>query len=78
MNFVDYLQRDIKNVEDIFTKDHGACLKQYGKGERPHPQDYKHKLDTKNGIDAYGISRYQTSTGALRWAIELGCIYINT
>ena len=39
MNYGYYLHRDIKNTEDIFYKDRGACLKQYDKGKRPYPQD---------------------------------------
>ena len=35
MHCVEYLQGDIKNVEDILSKDRGACLKQYGKVKRP-------------------------------------------
>ena len=39
MHYVDVLKGDIKNVEDIISKDHGACLKQYGKGKKPYPWD---------------------------------------
>ena len=35
MYCVYYLQKYIKNVEDILYKDRGACIKQYGKGKRP-------------------------------------------
>ena len=78
MNCVDYLQGDINNIEDIFSKDHEVCIKQYGKGKGPYPHDYMHELNIANKLDAYCISRYQQFIGTLRWAIELGHIYINT
>ena len=59
MHCVYYLQGDINNMEDILSKYYGACLKQYGKGKRPHPQDYRPKLDITNELYADGIIRYQ-------------------
>ena len=78
MHYVYYLKGAIKNVDDIISKNHGVCIKQYGNGKRPYPQDYMPELDIMNELDAYGISRYHKFIGMLRWEIELGCIDINT
>ena len=51
------------NVEGVLSKDHGVCLKQYGKGKRPYPQDYSPKLDITNKLDVDGIIRYQKFIG---------------
>ena len=71
-----YLQGAIKNVDNIFSKDHGACLKKYGKVKSPYPQYYRPKLDITNELDAYGISRYHKFIGTPIWSIELGHIDI--
>ena len=62
---VDFIQEDVKNVEDILSKDHGAYIKQYGKGNMPYPQNNRPKVDITNELDEDGISRYQKFVGTL-------------
>ena len=57
MYCLDYLQADIRNVDDILTKDHGDCLKQRGRGNMPYPQDYMLKLYITNELDGDEIIR---------------------
>ena len=64
-------------MDDIFSKYHGECLKQYDNGKSPYPQYYRPKLDITNELDAYGISRYQKIIGTLIWVIEIGHTDIN-
>ena len=69
MDCIDNLQGAINNVGYIISKDHGMCLKQYGKGERPYPQDCRPDLGKTNELDAYGFSRYQKFIRTFIWYI---------
>ena len=78
MHCVYFIQGDIKNIEDVLSKYHEMCIKKYGKGGSPHPQDYRPEMDITHELDSYGIIRYQKFIGKLRREIELGPIDINT
>ena len=65
-------------MEDILSKDHGAYIKQYVKGNMPYPQNNRPKVDITNELDADGIIIYQKFIGTFIWVIELGHIGINT
>ena len=63
---VDYLQVLIKNLDDTLSKDHWACIKQYGNRKRPYTHGYRPELDIPNELYADGISSYHTLIRELR------------
>ena len=73
----DYLINAIQEVEDeLSQKD--LTLKKFGTGLRPYPACYRPEVDVSQVLDAERSNRFQQLIGILRWAIELGRIYILT
>ena len=64
-------------MEDTLTTD-GKSLSQYRDGRHPYPLSLHPDIETSFELDENGVHEYQQHIGVLRWAIELGRIYIMT
>ena len=84
-NCVDYLKREIENVDNSLGVDK-AALNNYGVGNRPYSSSFGPELDVNEELGEELTNRYQQLIGVLRWSIELGniniltekCFYLNT
>ena len=68
-----YMKSAIENVEQTLQK---SGQKLPSKCKTPLSSAYRPELDTSPELKEDGLHRYQELIGVLRWAVELGRVYI--